>query len=233
VPLYRETSTEFHPEFGYLVPTRKLRGTMRVALAAAVFGVIMGAVGVMVLVPRIARDLRIAHAASGEPAVTVGAAIASPPETTGPMLATDGSAGQSLPAAATGRRFAAPKGGAAAAPSAADADKPCKEETWPYFDSKCLWGGPAKDSSAAVLSAEAPPVAAAGADVAPAAANPPQQRQVAAKKKVRTTVARRRKEEPDPRTAYVNPYANPYSNSYGSWRGGGYEPRRDWGWSSW
>jgi hypothetical protein len=282
MPLYRATSTEFHPEFGYLVPTRKLRNTVRVALAAAMFGLIMGAVGAMVLLPRIGRDLRLEQAITGEPATTVGVAVVAPPDVAEP----DGNVGPPLPAAAaTGRRLAAPqdstakgaageglapkgvapkgsaliaagpiaaapkgvapKGGApsgvapkgsgtaksadAAAASGADADRPCKEETWPYFDSKCLWGGPAKDASAP---------AAAVVDVAPAAVNPSEQRSAVAatttKRKVKAAPVRRRhREDPDPRTAarsyygYGNPYGRPYGNE--PLRSGGYEARRDWG----
>ncbi len=210
---------EFHPEFGYLVPSRKGRRTVRVALAAAAFGIVTGAVGAMVLLPRAGHDLRVEQAftAMQGDTVTVGLAVTSPP------------------AATSGRRPAAPK--AAAAPPAADTDKPCKDETWPYFDRKCLWGGPRKDATVAETPAETPAAAPVEAEVA--AANPPEQRPVVAKKKARTTntTARRRsKKEPDPRAAYANPnpygspYSQPYGNPYGSWRTGGYEPRRDWGW---
>jgi len=271
MPLYRATPTEFHPEFGYLVPTRKLRNTVRVALAAALFGVVAGAVGVMVLLPRIGRDLRIEQVASSVPATTVGITVVEPTD------AVEGNAAP--PVAATSRRLpafqdgvakgvapkgiaasglapkgsadsgtapngtapngtapngTAPKGNAtarnasAAPAAAADADKPCKEETWPYFDSKCLWGGPAKDAAAPAQPTRTGPTVAA-VDVATPAVTPTEQRPAVAaatapKRKVKAAPVRKRhREDPDPRTAarsyydygYGSPFARRYSGGWG------------------
>jgi hypothetical protein len=139
---------------------------------------------------------------------------------------------------------AAPSGAAknaAAAVPAVDADKPCKEETWPYFDSKCLWGGPPKDAGASAQSTRIGTATAAGADVAAAAVAAPEQRQVVPKRKAKATavVRRRHREDPEPRTANsrygraygygYGQYASPYGNPFNSWRGGGNE-QRGWGW---
>jgi len=43
---------EFHPELGYLCPSRQLRQNVRVGLAAAAFGLITGVGGAMALLPR-------------------------------------------------------------------------------------------------------------------------------------------------------------------------------------
>jgi hypothetical protein len=47
---------EFHPEFGYLCPSRQLRQNVRVGLAAAAFGLITGVGGAMALLPRHSAD---------------------------------------------------------------------------------------------------------------------------------------------------------------------------------
>jgi hypothetical protein len=43
---------EFHPELGYLCPSRQLRQNVRVGLAAAAFGLIAGVAGAILLLPR-------------------------------------------------------------------------------------------------------------------------------------------------------------------------------------
>jgi hypothetical protein len=43
---------EFHPELGYLCPSRQLRQNVRVGLAAAAFGLITGVSGALALLPR-------------------------------------------------------------------------------------------------------------------------------------------------------------------------------------
>src|SRR5215475_3877226 len=48
---------EFHPELGYLCPSRQLRQNVRVGLAAAAFGLITGVAGVLVLLPRHSDDI--------------------------------------------------------------------------------------------------------------------------------------------------------------------------------
>ncbi len=48
---------EFHPELGYLCPSRQLRQNVRVGLTAAAFGLITGVVGAMALLPRHSHDV--------------------------------------------------------------------------------------------------------------------------------------------------------------------------------
>jgi hypothetical protein len=48
---------EFHPELGYLCPSRQLRQNVRVGLAAAAFGLIAGVGGAMALLPRHSDDV--------------------------------------------------------------------------------------------------------------------------------------------------------------------------------
>jgi hypothetical protein len=55
---------EFHPELGYLCPSRQLRQNVRVGLAAAAFGLVAGVAGAIMLLPR--HDL-----AQSEPMVAV------------------------------------------------------------------------------------------------------------------------------------------------------------------
>jgi hypothetical protein len=49
---YSLPTHEFHPELGYLCPSRQLRQNVRVGLAAAAFGVITGLAAALVLLPR-------------------------------------------------------------------------------------------------------------------------------------------------------------------------------------
>jgi hypothetical protein len=48
---------EFHPELGYLCPSRHLRQNVRVGLTAAAFGIIAGVAGAVALLPRHGGDL--------------------------------------------------------------------------------------------------------------------------------------------------------------------------------
>ena len=48
---------DFHPEFGFLCPSRQLRQNVRVALAAAAFGIVTGVAGAMALFPMRGGDL--------------------------------------------------------------------------------------------------------------------------------------------------------------------------------
>jgi hypothetical protein len=49
---YSLPTHEFHPELGYLCPSRQLRQNVRVGLAAAAFGIITGLAAAAVLLPR-------------------------------------------------------------------------------------------------------------------------------------------------------------------------------------
>src|SRR5947209_4508723 len=53
---YSPPTYEFHPELGYLCPSRQLRQNVRVGLAAALFGLITGLAGAMALFPRHGAD---------------------------------------------------------------------------------------------------------------------------------------------------------------------------------
>src|SRR5262249_9055331 len=48
---------EFHPELGYLCPSRQLRQNVRVGLAAALFGIVAGVAATATLLPRRSVDL--------------------------------------------------------------------------------------------------------------------------------------------------------------------------------
>lgn len=54
---------QFHPELGYLCPSPKLQQNVRVALAAAAFGIVTGVAAAMVLFPRHGGDLARAESA--------------------------------------------------------------------------------------------------------------------------------------------------------------------------
>ena len=62
-------SRYFHPEFGYFCPTPRLRGDLRLACCAGLFGVALGTIGAIVL-------NRIEHAVS--PALPVSTAATQP-----------------------------------------------------------------------------------------------------------------------------------------------------------
>jgi hypothetical protein len=265
-------SYEFHPEFGYLCPSRQLRQNVRVGLAAAGFGILLGLVGAMMLLPRHgsnpARTESTLAVAPPDPATEAPPpppaftdAPAPPPAAAPPVLP----ATPAEPAVSTDRvgqlpPSALPASPASAAakvtstqpPPAAEEDKPCTEETWPYFDSKCLWG-PARK----VANESPPPRARAQAQAAVpvtasrsarahrserraatnerrAAANERRggdEPRVVAHKKTRSASARRRGREVDPRAAYA---ASPFGYQANSFSGRfadstRYGRRRDWG----
>jgi hypothetical protein len=53
---YSPPTREFHPELGYLCPSRQLRQNVRVGLAAAAFGIITGLAAAITLFPRHGAD---------------------------------------------------------------------------------------------------------------------------------------------------------------------------------
>jgi hypothetical protein len=53
---YSLPTHEFHPELGYLCPSRQLRQNVRVGLAAAAFGIVTGLAAAMALLPRHGAD---------------------------------------------------------------------------------------------------------------------------------------------------------------------------------
>jgi hypothetical protein len=271
-------SYEFHPEFGYLCPSRQLRQNVRVGLAAAGFGILLGLVGAMMLPRHDNSPARTQSTLAVEPPDPATEAPPAPPAFTdapAPPPATAPSVVPPTPAepAVSTDRIGqlppsaippSPAPGAAKVtstepPPAVGEDKPCTEETWPYFDSKCLWGPPRK------IANESPPPRARAA--APAAApvtashstrahrsarrvaaserrNAANERRAAANerrggdeprvvatKKTRSVAARRRVREVDPRAAYA---ASPFGYQANSFSGRfadstRYGRRRDWG----
>src|SRR5215813_13263390 len=220
---------EFHPDFGYLYPSRRLRSRVRLALSAAIFGILVGAIGATLLSGRSTREparidtaltLRPVSVDAARPVsadaarpVSADAARQSTPQPTmapddAPLTPTpvDGPATAvppkpESPPAATGEPPAAdgPRL-ATAGPADPSTETECKEETWPYFDRQCLWG-PGKEQSAPAAAAKAS--AAAAARRAPIAAVEapvaPEQQTAAPKKKTRTVAARPRREASESR----------------------------------
>jgi hypothetical protein len=258
---YNPVPHEFHPEFGYLGPSRKLQHMVRVALAAAVFGVIMGAVSVLVLLPRHDRGpapsepARVAAPAEvpAGAVVQTGAAVEAAATSAQAVREPAGATGQSPPATSprpqadkatadkvnADKANQADKANDAASSSAAGSGNSCKEETWPYFDSNCLWGPARKDRNAPTPPAAAPAPAAAAktAKAAATATSPSEHRQISPAKKQRTANSspRRRKEVQEPRNAFASPFGyrrqafGGYSYDYSGYS----QPRREsrgWSW---
>src|SRR5262245_11730511 len=66
---FNQPAYEFHPELGYLCPSRQLRQNVRVGLAAAAFGIVAGVAGAVALLPRHSADLARSEAVlAAEPA---------------------------------------------------------------------------------------------------------------------------------------------------------------------
>lgn len=94
---YSLPTHEFHPELGYLCPSRQLRQNVRVGLAAAAFGLITGLAAAMALLPRHGAD-----PARSEPLLAVApsgpAGDLAPPPSPSPSVALAGaSAGTAAP----------------------------------------------------------------------------------------------------------------------------------------
>jgi hypothetical protein len=100
---------EFHPELGYLWPSRQLRQNVRVGLAAAAFGIITGLAAAIVLLPRHGADpARSEYLLAGAPSGPAGdpAALLAPSPSVAPAgiaarIPTGASPKQPAPAAAT------------------------------------------------------------------------------------------------------------------------------------
>jgi hypothetical protein len=108
---YSLPTHEFHPELGYLCPSRQLRQNVRVGLAAAAFGIITGLAAAAVLLPRHGPDPArseplLAGAPSGPtgdlaplPAPSPSVALAGAPAGAAARVSTDASHKQLAPAA--------------------------------------------------------------------------------------------------------------------------------------
>lgn len=197
---------EFHPELGYLCPSRQLRQNVRVGLAAAAFGIITGAAGAIVLLPRHGGDLARAETAL---------AVAPPGPVRGSVPLTASSPSAALPAAPAGT-----------AERAVSADGNVKQPP-PAAPMSPVTGA----ANAAPPAVETPAVApAVTADRGTAAVSGSEQSGPVAKKKTKTgsSSARRRVRKPNPPAAAfaTSPFgfqASPYSDGTRSGR------RRDWG----
>ena len=244
---------EFHPDFGYLYPSRRLRSRVRLALSAAIFGILVGAIGATLVSGRSPRDpARVDTALTLRPVSPDAARQSTPQSTTmapddapltptpvdvpaAPVPAAPVPAQPESPPAATGQQPAVDGPRLATAGSAEPStEKECKEETWPYFDRQCLWG-PGKEQSAPSSAAKAKTPAAAAAPAPFAAVEAPvasEQRSATPKKKTKTVAARPRREVSDTRRASAR--RNAYAN-FGFWGNAyarSYESRREWrGWS--
>jgi len=108
---YSLRTHEFHPELGYLCPSRQLRQNVRVGLAAAAFGIITGLAAAIVLLPRHGADpARSEYLLAGTPSGPAGelasrttpspsVALAVAPASTAARVSTDVSHKQLAPAA--------------------------------------------------------------------------------------------------------------------------------------
>ena len=216
-----------HPEFGYLCPSRQVRHTVRVALAAAAFGITVGAAGAFVLTPRHDPDLARPQTAATFAPSTIGQQSASAQGHAGAQAAEATAAASRVPSAPAASAPAAnaagtpatpsPANAGKAAPSAAPAARRCQDQAWPLLDSKCMTGAgrksrnvrvvPASDPAQAAQAAPAVPVAASPTETSVAAANLPEPVATPTKKRNKTAQNRQRRrnrdiEDSDPRSAY-------------------------------
>jgi hypothetical protein len=113
--------TEFHPEFGFLVPSPELRRVIRITVVAALIGAVFGGAGVFALTAR-PQDRGPAPA---EPTFAIAQTVEVRPA----------GGGEARPTA--GSEFAVASN---RSPQPSVAAKPCNEQTWPYLDRKCLTG---------------------------------------------------------------------------------------------
>jgi hypothetical protein len=213
---FNPTPHELHPEFGYLCPSRQVRKTVRVAFAAAVFGITVGAAGAFVLTPRHDPDLERPQTASTagqstfgqENASARGHADAPAAETTGaasrapsaPRTTVAADAGTPDQPAPPSTRATTGK----AEPSTAPGGRRCQDQAWPLLDSKCMSGAGRKSRHVRVIPlndpAQAAPAAPAapGAPAAPSAtatAVPPSETSVAVATPPEPVVTRKKREK--------------------------------------
>jgi len=193
---------QFHPELGYLCPSPKLQQNVRVALAAAAFGIVTGVAAAMVLFPRHGGDLARAEAAlaaappgpvsDSMPLTASSPSVAPPrgPSGTAERVSTDGVV-RRLPAAA-------PMSPAVAA--ANEASPPIET--------------PARASP--VVTTDGGTAAVSGSE---------QSRPVASKRKktVYSSVRRRGREPHPPAAVATSPFFSPFADGSRSGR------RQDWG----
>jgi hypothetical protein len=98
---YSLRTHEFHPELGYLCPSRQLRQNVRVGLAAAAFGVITGLAAAIVLLPRHGADpARSGYLLAGAPPGPAGELAPRPAPS--PSVALDGAPASTAARVSTG-----------------------------------------------------------------------------------------------------------------------------------
>jgi hypothetical protein len=120
---YSLPTHKFHPELGYLCPSRQLRQNVRVGLAAAAFGIITGLAAAMVLLPRHGADpARSEYLLAVAPSGPV--SDLAPLPASSPSAALAGTAARLSPGASSPKQLApatpvAPAAGAGDEPSAA------------------------------------------------------------------------------------------------------------------
>jgi hypothetical protein len=103
---------EFHPEFGFLAPSPQVRRVIRTAAIAALIGAVFGGAGVFALGARSERA-----GGPAEPGLAVAQTAEDISTVGGPLVLASHNASEPVVSA-----------------------KPCKEQTWPYLDRKCLTG---------------------------------------------------------------------------------------------
>jgi hypothetical protein len=197
---------EFHPEFGYLWPAAHNRRTLRTALMATAFGVLLGLFAASVMASRAPDEgAQTATALSAVPAEPARAEAVSAPTAVAPTVA---------------------------APAPAVSTKSCSEQTWPYIDTKCLNETKMRSKrepvrilkpEAAVRSAaqmpEAEVTASAKAEESPRTSKKSAKRRQRQHDRETVYTDRGRYDRSvDPRSAYATPYRPPY------------EMRRGWDW---
>jgi hypothetical protein len=196
---------EFHPELGYLCPSRQLRQNVRVGLAAAAFGLIAGVAATATLLPRHGSDLTPTEPALAATAKSIG-------DTT-PLVAPSAAIiSPRVPAGSVERGAIKPPPPAAAA----------KLGTEPTFS---------PNAAPPVVETPAAPVVTTDRGTAAVGASEPVR--AGASKRTRTahSVARRRYREPTPTDAFAtSPFGLQTSRFADETRSGRSGRRSGWGW---
>jgi hypothetical protein len=263
-PVVPPVQPEFHPEFGYLWPASHTRRIMRIGLFAAVFGAMIGGITAIAMTHRSDPDAaRVQAARTAEAPRTIGAApaanaAAAVTAATPTVAANPAVAAKNETPPASVETLAKPSAAAppASAASTSTASTSCKEQTWPYLDSKCIKSNARKRQQVRVLKPETPPQS-TPSEATPAAAShparettpavkppePPKISKAREKKIAKSRESRRdrefaenarRRRDADPRDADRGPFVEPRRYEPRSAYASPYEPRYEvrgaWGW---
>jgi len=197
---------EFHPELGYLCPSRQLRQNVRVGLAAAAFGLIAGAAATATLLPRHGNDLT-----PTEPALAAAAGWAGDPT---PLALPSTSV--ISPRAPSGSAERGSTGAAVKPPAPAAPTSPAAETA---------------NAPPAVVVTPAAPVATTDRGTAAVGASEPARAVPSKRTKTAHSVARRRWREPAPTDAFAtSPFGLQTSRFADETRSGRSGRRSGWGW---